>query len=94
MIQALCHRLGRQEADTLDTSSIVNLLGISFFSHTDGYIRTSSIHHLLRNAISLIGRFSFPVDLCQYCVAVNTLRVFFSKLSSVICFFLSQLTID
>lgn len=77
MIYALCHRLGRQEADILDTTAIVNLLGISFFSHTDGYFHTSSIHHFLLNPISLIGRFSFPVGLCQYRVAVNTLRVFF-----------------
>lgn len=77
MIYALCHRLGRQEADILDRTAIVNLLGISFFSHTDGYFHTSSIHHFLLNPISLIGRFSFPVGLRQYRVAVNTLRVFF-----------------
>lgn len=93
MIYALCHRLGRQEADILDTTAIVNLLGISFFSHTDGYFHTSSIHHLLLNPISLIGRFCFPVGLCQYCVAVNTLRVFFIFFFKT-CFFLTQLTID
>lgn len=92
MIYVLQHRLGRQEADILDTIAIVNLLGISFFSHTDGYFHTFSIHHLLLNPISLTGRFSFPVGLCQYCVAVNTLTIFFSNLSLVICFFLTQLT--
>lgn len=93
MIYSLCHRLGRQEADILDTAAIVNLFGISFFSHTDGYFHTSSIHHFLLNPISLIGRFSFPTGLCQYCVAVNNLRHFFQNFP-VICFFLTQITID
>lgn len=94
MIYALCNRLDRQEADIPDTTAIVNLLGISFFSHIDGYFHTSSIRHLLLNQISLIGRFIFPVGLCQYCLTENTLRILFSKLSFIICFFLTQLTID
>lgn len=86
MIYSLCHRLGRQEADILDTAAIVNLFGISFFSHTDGYFHTSSIHHFLLNPISLIGRFSFPVGLCQYCIAVYTLRHFFKTFLSYLFF--------
>lgn len=93
MIYSLCYRLGRQEADILDTAAIVNLFGISFFSHTGGYFHTSSIHHFLLNPISLIGRFNFPVGLCQYCVAVNTLRHFFKTFLSYL-FFLTQKTID